>query len=277
MGQVNGVALLGLGRMGSAMAQRYADLGWSVASWSRSGGGSAATAAEAARANDPVVLALYDGDACRAVLDEVAGALGDGQLVINTSTIGPDEAARLADLVAGAGARYVHAPVLGSVPAVLSGSLRVLAGGPAADVGAAERVLAPLAAEVRHLGDVRAAAAAKLVANASLAGAVLALRDALEGAALLGLSLPDALDILELGRLGDLVRGSRQRLEAGGAGEAFFTVAAIAKDASLLARATGSAGLADRLRDLLAGGAVGADDDATALAVPPAYRTAAAR
>ena len=65
MGQVNGVVLLGLGRMGSAMAERYADIGWSVTSWSRSGGGSVATAAEAVRGVDAVVLALYDGDACR--------------------------------------------------------------------------------------------------------------------------------------------------------------------------------------------------------------------
>ena len=89
----------------------------------------------------------------------------------------------------------------------------MLAGGSVADVGAAADVLAPLAAEVRHIGDPRAAAAAKLVANASLAGSALALRHVLEGAALLGLSLPDALDILELGRLGELVRGSRERLD----------------------------------------------------------------
>ena len=259
------------------MARRYADTGRSVTSWSRSGSGSVATAAEATRAGDPVVLALYDGAACRAVLDGVSGTLGDGQLVVNTSTIAPDDAARLADLVVGAGARYVHAPVLGSVPAVLGGSLRVLAGGSVTDVGAAADVLAPLAAEVRHLGDARAAAAAKLVANASLAGSVLALHDALEGAALLGLPLADALDILELGRLGDLVRGSRERLEAGHAGEAFFTAGAIAKDARLLADATGSAALADRLQALLAGGEVDVDDDFTLLALPPIYRTAAAR
>ncbi len=277
MEQADSVVVLGLGRMGTAMARRYADTGRAVTSWSRSGGGSVATAAEATRSGDPVVLALYDGAACRAVLDGMSGALGDGQLVVNTSTIAPDDAARLADLVAGAGARYVHAPVLGSVPAVLSGALRVLAGGSVADVGAAADVLAPLAAEVRHVGDPRAAAAAKLVANASLAGSALALRHALEGAARLGLSLPDALDILELGRLGELVRGSRERLESGRAGEAFFTAGAIAKDSRLFADATGSAVLADRLQALLASGEVDVDDDFSLLALPSTYRTTVAR
>ena len=135
---------------GRPWPRRYADTGSTVTSWSRSGRGSAATAVEAARAGDPVVLALYDGEACRAVLDEVSGALAAAQLVVNTSTVAPDEAARFADLVAGAGARYVHAPVLGSVPAVLGGTLRVLAGGSVADVEAAGEVLGPLAAEVRR-------------------------------------------------------------------------------------------------------------------------------
>jgi 3-hydroxyisobutyrate dehydrogenase len=277
MGQANGVVVLGLGRMGTAMARRYADSGSPVTSWSRSGRGSATTAVEAVRGGDAVVLALYDGIACRAVLDEVTDALTSGQLVVNTSTVAPDEAAHLADQVAGAGACYVHAPVLGSVPAVLTGSLRVLAGGTVADVEAAGEVLRPLAAEVRRLGDPRAAAAAKLVANASLAGAALALRDALEGAAILGMPLPDALDILELGRLGDLVRGSRDRLETGGSGEALFTAGAITKDATLLARAAGVAGLAERLQQLMDNGEVCKDDDFTMLAVPPAYRTATAR
>ena len=271
------MVVLGLGRMGSAMARRYAGTGMRVTSWSRSGRGSVATAAEATRTGDSVVLALYDGEACRAVLENVCGALTEAQLVVNTSTVAPDDAARCADLVAGAGARYVHAPVLGSVPAVLGGSLRVLAGGSVADVAAAAEVLQPLAAEVRRLGDPRAAAAAKLVANASLAGSALALRDALEGAALLGIALPDALDILELGRLGDLVRGSRDRLEAGGSGEAFFTAGAITKDATLLARTTGVAGLADRHQQLLDSGEVREDDDFTVLALPSPYRTAAAR
>lgn len=277
MGQADGVVVLGLGRMGAAMARRYADTGSTVTSWSRSGRGSATTAVEAVRGADPVVLALYDGIACQAVLDEVSGALTRGQLVVNTSTVAPDEAARLADQVAGAGARYVHAPVLGSVPAVLAGSLRVLAGGTVDDVAAAGVVLRPLAAELRRIGDPRAAAAAKLVANASLAGAALALRDALAGAARLGMPLPDALDILELGRLGDLVRGSRDRLEAGGSGEAFFTAGAITKDVTLLARAAGVGGLAERLQQLLDSGEIRADDDVTVLALPPAYRTAAAR
>ena len=281
MGQangVNGVVVLGLGRMGSAMARRYAGTGMRVTSWSRSGRGSAATAAEATRTADSVVLALYDGEACRAVLDDVSGALTEAQLVVNTSTVAPDDAARCADLVA-EGRGLLRARAGPGVRARRARRVSASAGGRERRGRGGGRRGAPaaLAAEVRRLGDPRAAAAAKLVANASLAGSALALRDALEGAALLGIALPDALDILELGRLGDLVRGSRDRLEAGGSGEAFFTAGAITKDATLLAGTTGVAGLADRLQQLLDSGEVREDDDFTVLALPSPYRTAAAR
>ena len=269
------VAVLGLGRMGAAMAERYSGAGWEVASWSRGGGGSHPTPADAAAQADAAVLALYDGRACQDVVAEVLGVLAE-RLLVNTATVGPGEAEALDGAVVAAGGRYVHAPVLGSVPAVREGALRVLAGGAPDDVAMAAEVLAPLAVEVRHVGDVRAAASAKLVANASLAGSALALRGALAGAAGLGLPLRDALDVLELGRLGDLVRASRARIESGDFAGAHFTVGAIAKDIGLLADASGSTALADRVRYTLDADPMPPDVDFIALAVPASYRTASA-
>ena len=61
------------------------------------------------------------------------GASAGGTLVVNASTVGPDESRALAAQAAEAGLRYVEAPVLGSVPAVRAGRLTVLAGGDGAD------------------------------------------------------------------------------------------------------------------------------------------------
>lgn len=265
------VVVLGLGRMGRAMTERYAATGWRVRTWTRSGGGTAPTARAAAEGRGPLVLALFDDRACAEVLD----ALGDGvagRLVVNTGTTSPGSAEAAARDVAARSGRYVHAPVLGSVPAVQAASLRVLAGGADPDVAEARTVLAPLSAEVRHVGAPADAAAAKLVANSSLAGAALALRDSLDGAAALGLPLPDALDVLGLGRLGELSTAVRARLGAPGT-PTYFTVAAIAKDARLLAEAGGPPGPADRIQGLVDSGAVAPDDDVTALCVPVAYLT----
>ena len=51
--------------------------------------------------------------------------LRPGTIVLNTSTIAPAEAAALAGQL---GPAYIHAPVLGSVPAVTGGTLEILAG-----------------------------------------------------------------------------------------------------------------------------------------------------
>lgn len=263
------VVVLGLGRMGRAMATRYADDRWRVRTWSRSGDGTDPTARAAAEGPGPVVLALFDDRACAEVVTQLTDHL-DGRLVVNTSTVSPDGAEALARRVRGAGGRYAHAPVLGSVPAVLAGTLTVLAGGSDTDITEAAQALDPLAVEVRHVGTVADAAAAKLVANSSLAGAALALRDSLDGGAALGLPLGNALDVLCLGRLGELAAAVRGRLAAPDRA-AYFTVRAIAKDARLLAEAGGPPGPADRICALLDGGALGPDEDFTALCVPAAY------
>ncbi|MFJ2738852.1 nuclear transport factor 2 family protein [Streptomyces sp. NPDC087440] len=258
------IAVLGLGRMGSAMAERLSRDG-DVTGWTRSGRASAPFPTtddpnEAVAKADLVVLALFDGAACREVLATVAGALRTDAVVLNTSTVSPAEAAELA----ASHPRYVHAPVLGSVPAVVAGGLKILAAGDTPSLERVRPVLETLGT-VRECADVPGAAALKLIANSSLAGAVLALRDALRQADGLGLSRAQALDVLELGHLGGLVARKRPLLAdrptatagsgaGAGAGSgsgsgsgsnsgedapADFTIAALAKDLALLADASG--------------------------------------
>jgi 3-hydroxyisobutyrate dehydrogenase-like beta-hydroxyacid dehydrogenase len=234
------IAVLGLGRMGAAMAARLQSLGWEVTGWTRSGRTvdsvkTACDPGDAVANADVVILALFDGPACATVLDRVRDSLRPAAVIVNTSTVAPAEAAALA---ARFGAAYVHAPVLGSRPAVASGALEILAG---ADEEALARVRPVLDAlgTVRPAGDAATAAALKLIANSSLAGAVLALRDSLRQGAALGLPPAQVLDVLELGQLGALVARKRSFL-SGQPAPAEFTVGALAKDMALLADASQS-------------------------------------
>lgn len=234
------IAVLGLGRMGAAIATRLADHGWDVVGWTRSGrpAGAVATAGdpnEAVARADVVLLALFDGRACRQVVDHVRDSLRTDTIVLNTSTIAPAEASRLARRL---GPSYVHAPVLGSVPAATAGALAILA---AADPDVLDRVRPVLEAlgTVRRVDGAATAAALKLIANHSLAGAVLALRDTLRQADALGLPRAQVLDVLELGRLGGLVARKRPFLTGQPvAATAEFTLGALAKDMALLAAAS---------------------------------------
>lgn len=234
------IAVLGLGRMGGAIATRLAAQDWHVVGWTRSGrtSGTVTTTGdpnEAVAKADLVLLALFDGPACQQVVDDVRDSLRPDTIVLNTSTIAPAEAARLARQL---GPCYVHAPLLGSVPAVAAGDLRILA---AADQDALDRVRPVLDAlgTVRRVDGAATAAALKLIANSSLAGAVLALRDALRQADALGLDRAQTLDVLELGQLGGLVARKRPFLTGRSAtGTAAFTIGALAKDMALLAAAS---------------------------------------
>lgn len=256
--------------MGTALAARLLSLGWEVTGWTRSGRPvdsvkMASDPDEAVACADVVILALFDGPACAQVLGRVRDSLRPGTIVVNTSTITPAEAAALARQL---GASYVHAPVLGSVPAVASGTLEILVG---ADNDALARVRPLLDAlgVVRPAGDAATAAALKLVANSSLAGAVLALRDSLRQGDALGLSRAQVLDVLELGQLGGLVTRKRPVL-AGETASADFTIGALAKDMALLADASQSPlrsageltdGLADPEADIALAATVPAADE----------------
>ncbi|MFD3589342.1 nuclear transport factor 2 family protein [Streptomyces sp. NPDC058683] len=234
------IAVLGLGRMGHALATRLTAQGWDVVGWTRSGRTSGAVRTtgdpnDAVAKADLVLLALFDGPACRQVLDDVRGSLRTDTIVLNTSTVAPAEASELARRL---GPSYIHAPVLGSVPAAAAGTLQILAAAGQDALDRARPALETLGT-VRRVDDASTAAALKLIANSSLAGAVLALRDSLRQADALGLPRAQVLDVLELGRLGGLVTRKRPFLAGRSAtATAEFTIGALAKDMALLAAAS---------------------------------------
>ncbi|MFL6111139.1 MAG: nuclear transport factor 2 family protein [Catenulispora sp.] len=269
------VAVLGLGRIGSALAHRLAGTGWRVTTWSRSGrtvtGIDAAANVDAAvTASHLVVLSLFDGPACAQVIDAATG-LGPGTVVVNTSTVGPDEAVALGERVTRTGAGYVHAPVLGSVGPARSGQLSVLAGAASPDdIAAAGPVLADLGTVV-PVGGVADAATLKLIANGALAAVLLAIRDALTQAQLAGIDRDRALAALGESAVGGMVAAKRQRLATGDIAAADFTVTGLAKDLSLLAALpdSGTPALASTLARIESG-QLKPEDDIAAVALPEA-------
>ena len=173
------VAIIGTGKMGGAMARRLRSQGHELTLWNRTReraealgvGKVAATPAEAARDAEVVISMLTDADAVRTAYlgEEGAVKAAKGQVFVEMSTAGPDVSAEIVPRLDQAGAHYVEAPVIGSVPAVEAGSLVVLAAGSEAAIELARPVLQSLG-EVRHVGDLGSAAALKLVANSMLAG-----------------------------------------------------------------------------------------------------------
>ncbi len=174
------VAVLGTGKMGSAIARRLAESGVEPVLWNRTReraeqvgvGHVVATPADAVGPADVVISSLTGADAVRATYCGPSGALtaAHGQSFVEMSTAGPDVLTELLAGIAEARSTLVDAPLLGAPPTVLGGQALVLAGGLDADVERVRPVL-ELLGEVRHVGPLGSGARLKLVAN-SMLGAV---------------------------------------------------------------------------------------------------------
>ena len=126
------VALVGTGRMGSAMVARLRGSGRPVVVFNRTaakaadlaertGARAVATAREAAASAEVVLVSLADDAAVAAAYDGpdgVVAGLAPGTVVVETSTVSPETVRALAGMVAATGAELLDAPVSGSVPVV---------------------------------------------------------------------------------------------------------------------------------------------------------------
>lgn len=164
--------------MGGAIARRLKVGGFDVSVWDRTRskaealqvGRVADSPADAARGADVVVSMVTGPQALRDVYFGPAGvfAAGAESTIVDMSTVGPAAAQELADAAELKGAKLVEAPVIGSIPAVNSGTLVILAGAALfEDLEAVRPVLQQLG-EVHYVGDIASAATLKLIANSFL-------------------------------------------------------------------------------------------------------------
>lgn len=202
------IGIAGLGRMGTALAQRLLEKGRTVVVWNRdpakaaplaSAGAQVASTPGGLAARCPVVISmLFDGTAAEQVYCGPEGLLsGDvgGRLFIDMSTIGPAAALRLCEAAEQRGADFVECPVGGSVGPAANGMLLGLAGGSDAAFAKARPVLDMLCRKIVHAGPVGAGARLKLAVNLPLLVYWQAFGEALGIAADTGL---DGVELIEL-------------------------------------------------------------------------------
>ncbi len=172
------LAIFGTGRMGTAFAKRLIMVGQPVIVWNRTTAHTAAAAEAGAKvasgisdaaAADVILLSLTNAQAVRAVSDELIKAGIAGKLVVDLSTLLPDETADIGARVTAAGADFVDCPVGGTVGPALKGMLLGMAGGTEAAFARAKPVLDHLCKRVELLGPIGSGAHMKLAVNLPLA------------------------------------------------------------------------------------------------------------
>jgi 2-hydroxy-3-oxopropionate reductase len=174
------IAVLGIGMMGYPMARRLCEAGFELHAWNRSrdkadrlaasGANVHDTAAQAVAAADIVITLLLDGDAGSNVLfhPDNAPVWREGQLVVDMSSIRPDQAREHAERLAEYGVGHLDAPVSGGTVGAEQGTLAIMVGG---EASAFERVLPVfrVLGRATHVGGHGAGQLAKL-ANQMIVG-----------------------------------------------------------------------------------------------------------
>ena len=235
------VAVLGMGRMGRALAGRLLEGGHQVTVWNRSkgragevvaaGAREADSVADAVQGVDVVLTMVANDDAVRAVaFGELRPSIGDGIIYVDSSTVSPGLSAELAEAFH---PRFLAMPVLGSPAAVSAGQAVFLAGGSAAIVDRLGPMLSSLSDTVRRYDSAPLAIAAKLATNLLLLSEVVALAESFAVGRSGGLTDDQLRDLLGTSPM--LPPGLKNRFEdvLGGSQEGWWTTVLGAKDAGL--------------------------------------------
>lgn len=171
------VALLGTGLLGEAIGLRLLEQGVTLRVWNRHAEKSEAlqrdgaqviqSLAEGLQGCDTVITVLRDGP----VTAEVVAALGDvsGACCMPMGTMGIRESRDLERQVRAQGGSYLEAPVLGSKPEALKGTLLVMAGGNAEVFQRQLPLLRLLSQDPKWMGETGSGAASKLALNQLIA------------------------------------------------------------------------------------------------------------
>lgn len=250
------VAVIGTGRMGSAMVGRLVSAGHDVTVYNRTRARAEAVAGDygltvaptprAAAANAEVVLvSLADDAAVREAYlgpDGIVAGLGVDTVVADTSTVDPETIRGLEVDVAGAGSTLLDTPVSGSVSVVEAGQILVMAGGDPAGVETARPALEAFSRRILLLGPLGSGATMKLAVNSLVHALNVALAEALVLAEKAGVERSAAYEVFASGATAaPFVLYKRQAYEDPGSTPVAFALDLVAKDLDLAAE------LADRV------------------------------
>jgi 3-hydroxyisobutyrate dehydrogenase-like beta-hydroxyacid dehydrogenase len=170
------LGVVGLGKMGSAIALNLLTRGYQVSVWNRSpdpvgalvehGATPASSPKELGETVEAVIVSLWGDDAAREVtLGEIIPATRATEVVIEMSTLSPAMYETLERAALERGSEFLAAPVLGSVDLARKGSLTVLAGGRETTFERARPLLEALGSPVIYAGPVGASGYLKLANN----------------------------------------------------------------------------------------------------------------
>lgn len=254
------VGFIGLGAMGTGMAQNVAKAGYKLSVYNRTHARSIPFAdqgievhtspANLVKVNDAVIIMVTDPHALQVVLTGKDGILvglrdkpAGNTLIINMSTISPSATEEAAEQISEVGGRFIDAPVSGTVKPAQDGTLIILAAGNKEDLELATPLLESMGKAVIACGHTGQATRMKLVLNLILAGMMQSLAEGLSLAASQGIDGKAVLDAVNGGPLGAGLYQMKGNMMLGDDFQKQFPVDLMFKDLNLVLETAGQAKL----------------------------------
>ncbi len=251
------VALLGLGVMGSGMAQNLLKAGFSLTVYNRTrakaeplaakGARVAETPKEAVSAAQVSLSMVGDDTASRAMWLGENGALAGAKpdtVLVECSTLSLDWVRELAGHATSHNLAFLDSPVTGSKDAAEAGELRLLVGGDAAVLERVRPVLEAVSRRIDLFGPTGSGALVKLINNLMGGVQAVVLAEGLALAERAGLDMEQVVSFIINGAPGSpIVKGKAARMAARDYGDTQFALKWMHKDTTYALRAADEFGV----------------------------------
>ena len=216
------VGFIGLGIMGRGMTHNLLKAGFDVTVWNRTasrmtefvdvGAKAAGSPRDVAENSDIIMICVSNTDDVWQVLNGdngVLAGLSDGKLIIDHSTISPDETRKMAAEATARGTQFLDAPISGGSEGAAKGTLSIMIGGDAAQVERARPYLEAMGKTITHVGSQGAGQTVKLVNQILVVINQWAVSEALLFAQAAGVDLHKALSAVTGGAAGSWMLSNR--------------------------------------------------------------------
>jgi 3-hydroxyisobutyrate dehydrogenase-like beta-hydroxyacid dehydrogenase len=278
------IAVVGLGKMGLAIAERILDAGYALSVFNRTpgraeplvrrGASELGGPEEALAQADVCITMLSDDDALDAVILDEAGVLSGarpGTALIDMSTVSVAASGRVAARASVAGVEYLRAPVSGNPTVVRGGNLTIVVSGSDETVARLDAILRAIGPKVHYVGEGERARIVKLVLQVLIGGIAELLGEALVLGESAGVERARLLDVINASAAGSPLIAYKTEPLLGDDYSATFTTSMMLKDIDLVLDLADESDLvlpfARQLRALLETAAEGGFADADFMAL----------
>jgi len=204
------IGFIGLGLMGNPMAKNILKADYHLTVYNRTfqktkelqqlGAKVASSPQELAKNSDVLITMITAGKDVEKVLfgkNGVVYGAKKGTIIIDMGTIGPDYAKKIALKLSKHGIHYLDAPVTGSTPGAINGTLTIFVGGKKEIFEKTKPILSAMGKTIHYMGNQGMGQAIKMINNFILASCFETLSESMLLADQMGLSRQKAAEVLK--------------------------------------------------------------------------------